>query len=87
MEGTVYKCTDGCYYGDADVWAQFESGAWTPCCWDEETGKEWVETRQDQLLVLTPTSRHTVSEGTQIEHVADGLSVSAGQPIDDNCCC
>ncbi|SFK82858.1 hypothetical protein SAMN04487950_1306 [Halogranum rubrum] len=74
--GTVYRCSDGGYYGNADVWERFESGAWTPCCWDTESGAEWVETGEGELLALEPTSRSSLPERMHTERVAAGMSVS-----------
>jgi hypothetical protein len=51
---TVYRCTDGEEYTGADIWDRFESGEWRPCCWDVESGREWVCDRNDDLLMLWP---------------------------------
>lgn len=80
-EGTVYRCSDGRYYGDVDVWQKLESGAWTPCCWDAESGKEWMSTRQEELLLLVPAARSSLPDRTRVEHVATGLSIAAGQEM------
>lgn len=50
----VYVGSDGNYYGEVDVWERLEAGDWTPFAWDRESGVEWVETDDQQLLVLTP---------------------------------
>jgi hypothetical protein len=78
-EETIYECSDGSYYGDVDIWERFESGVWAPCCWDEDSGTEWVETRSDELLVLTPVPLSSVPDHIQIERVATGLSVTHSQ--------
>lgn len=73
--GTVYRCSDGRYYGDVDVWNHLESGAWTPCCWDTNCMKEWVETQRRELLVLIPVPRSSLPEQVRIEHTPAGISV------------
>jgi hypothetical protein len=72
---TVYRCSDGCYYGDVDVWERLESGEWTPCCWDTDSGMEWMETQDGELLVLEPTSQSALPERVQTECVAGGTVV------------
>lgn len=60
---TIYVCSDGSYYTSTQLWEQFESGEWSPCCWDSETGQEWVRTAEDDLLLLTPVSEtHRLDE-------------------------
>ena len=54
MEGTVYRCSNGRLYGDGDLWERFERGTWAPCCWDVDSGTEWVYTTDDELLTLSP---------------------------------
>lgn len=76
MDGTIYRCSDGGYYGDADIWKQFEAGNWVPFCWDEESGHEWVETRDDELLALEPISQPKLPVDTTVECVGGGFSVS-----------
>lgn len=75
--GTIYRCTDGSYYGDVDVWSRLESGVWRTCCWDDETGEEWVENRDGALLMLEPISRDTVPDETDVDHVGDGISIDS----------
>lgn len=81
--GTIYRGSDGQYYGDVDLWKRFEPGIWIPCCWDEESGTEWVETEAGDLLVLIPTSRATIPYQVQIEQVAAGLSVTSATVSQD----
>ena len=71
-----YKCSDGCYYGDVEVWERLESGTWTASCWDTESGTEWMETEDDELLVLEPISRSDLPEEVSTERIAGGTSVS-----------
>ncbi|SFK75599.1 hypothetical protein SAMN04487950_0934 [Halogranum rubrum] len=73
--GTVYRCSDGRYYGDVDVWYHLESEAWTPCCWNSDSMTEWVETQEGELLVLVPIIHSSLPEQVQIEHTAAGTSV------------
>ncbi|SEP18577.1 hypothetical protein SAMN04487948_11953 [Halogranum amylolyticum] len=79
--GTIYRGSDGEYYGDVDLWERFESGVWTPQCWNTETGREWVETQDDEVLCLTPIARRSVAEETHLERVCGGIRVVAGQSI------
>lgn len=62
-EGAVYRCSDGRQYTGVEIWERFESGAWTPCCWDTRTGCEWVGTRDDDLLTLWPVSTTVPDDG------------------------
>lgn len=75
-EGTVYSCSNGQYYGDVDVWEHLESGTWKPCLWNPESGEEWVEKQDGELLVLVPVSRSSLPKQVQTESVAAGISVS-----------
>lgn len=54
---TVYVGTDGRLYSDEDIWPRLETETWTVCCWDNETGREVVETEEGELLFLTPFAR------------------------------
>lgn len=55
-----YWGTDGRRYTDQEVWERLEQGAWSVCCWDEETGVEVVETEAEELLFLVPVDRPEV---------------------------
>lgn len=77
----VYRCSNGCYYGDSDIWERFESNAWTPVCWDQESGTEWVETRTNDLLVLEPVSSADLPDYVEIRRVDAGVSVSSPPPL------
>lgn len=83
-DDTIYQSSRGGFFGDADVWEQFESGAWTPCCWDDETGEEWVETRRGDVLLLMPVRERELPEWVHVEHHDDGLRVTteASSPLD-----
>jgi hypothetical protein len=80
---TVYQCSDGRYYGDVDIWERLESGTWRPFCWDEETGEEWVISRDGELLALEPVDRESVSD-RRLRRVAAGVSVEAGEPTSES---
>lgn len=80
-DGLVYKSSTGAYYGDADIWDRFESGEWKPCCWDPETGKEWIMTDSGDLLLLLPISRHLLPAWTTVDDGADGVRISGAHPI------
>lgn len=72
---TVYECSDGGYYSDVQVWERLESGTWRPCCWDADTGREWVENDEEELLLLDPVSPTELPSGVQIEHASAGVLV------------
>lgn len=78
-DGTVYQSSEGEYFGDAEVWERFESGMWVPCCWNAETGKEWVKTQDGDLLLLIPISRHALPDWNSISHDADGIRIRKNQ--------
>jgi hypothetical protein len=72
---SVYRCSDGHYYGDAEIWERLESGTWTPCCWDTASGTEWMETETGELLVLEPIARSALPDGMSTERVTAGTAV------------
>jgi hypothetical protein len=78
--GSLYRSSDGRYFGDADVWERFETGDWTPCCWDTETGEEWIETRDGDVLRLRPVPAHVVPDWVEVDRDADGVRTS-GRPM------
>lgn len=71
--GTVYRGSDGRFYGDVDIWDRLESSTWVPCCWDEQSGVEWVETMDEQLLALVPTAQQALPEETQVVNTGGGI--------------
>lgn len=83
MGRTVYACSDGTYYGDVQVWERFESGAWQPCCWDDDSGTEWVVTSDGDLLTLTPVSHEDLPDRTNVERVAAGVVVTGERDVSD----
>lgn len=72
---TIYQCSDGGYYSEVQVWERLEAGRWQPCCWEEDTGREWVETEAEELLLLDPVARSELPEGVQIESASSGVLV------------
>ena len=72
---TIYECSDGGYYSDVQVWERLESEAWRVCCWEAETGREWVENEDGELLMLDPISRSELPSGVQIERASTGVLV------------
>lgn len=82
--GAVYISSDGRYMGDADVWEQFESEAWKPCCWDTETGYEWVETEEGELLLLVPVATSFLPDGMTVEENADGIRIGDAEMTADS---
>jgi hypothetical protein len=73
MHGDIYRCTDGRWYGDAQLWARFERGVWTPCCWDTESGTEWVETTTGDLLELRPVLQTALPADVTVAPTDAGL--------------
>jgi hypothetical protein len=71
----VYECSDGNYYGNADIWARFEAGEWTPVSWEEDSGTEWVETADGELLTLQPVPESDLPPHVDIEPAAGGVTV------------
>lgn len=57
---TYYRCSNGQYYDEEDVWERLEAGVWRPCCWDTETGTEWMEVHGRSLVCLEPVDAETV---------------------------
>lgn len=49
-----YRCSDGDTYSGREIWERLEAGVWRPCCWDAETGEEWMESDEGRLLHLDP---------------------------------
>jgi len=54
---TEYSGSDGRTYTDEQIWERLEAGAWRVCCWDTESGTEWVVDAREDLLCLVPTGR------------------------------
>ena len=81
MGGTIYACSNGRYYGCVQLWERFEAGSWTPCCWDTESGQEWVYTATDELLCLTPVAPAAVPDRFEIERCEEGLRVVEGSAV------
>lgn len=81
----MYRCSNGRFYGDVDLWERFESGEWSPCCWDEESGTEWVYATTDDLLTLTPVPPSEIPTGVTVTATEGGVRVEstptpAGRP-------
>lgn len=81
MRGNVYRCSDGRWYGDTQIWERFERGVWTPCCWDTDTGTEWVETVTGALLELRPISQQSLPADVTVTHVAAGIKVDSPRSV------
>ncbi|SEP03017.1 hypothetical protein SAMN04487948_11164 [Halogranum amylolyticum] len=79
--GTAYSGSDGYYYGDVDLWQQFECGVWIPFCWDTETGIEWVEAQDGEILTLTPISQSSLPREVSVEEVYGGLSIDSSRKL------
>lgn len=74
MDGTTYKCSDGQFYGDVQLWERFERDEWSPFCW-EAGGREWVETSDGEILALTPVSPDALPAGMTVTAVRGGIVV------------
>jgi hypothetical protein len=72
--GTVYRGSNGRYYGDVDVWERLEAETWVPCFWDVTSGNEWMKTQGQELLALIPIARSEVPDEVDTECVAAGLT-------------
>ncbi len=75
MEGNVYRCSDGQFYGDVDLWERLEGGEWSTCCWDEASGTEWVYSSDDELLSLTPVAPSDLPTGLTLTSTEAGVRV------------
>jgi hypothetical protein len=79
MNETIYRRSDGGFVTGSGIWSRFEGGAWRPCCWNTETGAEWVVTDDDELLRLTPLDdgRAGLPPRTRLERRQGGFAVVA----------
>lgn len=77
---SVYAGSNGRYYGDRDIWERLESGEWRPCCWNPETGTEWIETEAGELLVLEEIPRNELPESLALSQEEDGVSIETPSP-------
>lgn len=75
MEETVYHSSKGEFVTGSQIWERFESGEWTPCCWNPTTGEEWVGTAADELVALSPVDRATLPTEVHLERHGPGLVV------------
>ncbi|MFC4360450.1 hypothetical protein ACFO0N_21095 [Halobium salinum] len=75
IEETVYRSSTGEFVTESQIWARFEAGDWTPCCWDTETGREWVGTTDDELLALSPVDDERLPAYVRLERSERGYVV------------
>jgi hypothetical protein len=68
---TFYRSSNGRYYRDSEIWSQFESGQWLPYCWDAETGAEWIQTDDGEIIELTPISPPDCPYDAVLGHTVD----------------
>lgn len=59
MNEVIYRCSTGEFVSETEIWERFEDGSWTPYCWDEENGTEWVKTANGASLKLVPVASET----------------------------
>jgi len=74
-DNTLYECSNGEYYGNADIWERLEAGQWTPVDWDDDSGTEWVENQDGDVLRLDPVSEDSLPAEAAIVETAAGLAV------------
>jgi len=67
MSDTIYVGSDGRCYTAVELWERLESGSWQPCCWDPESGDEWVETADGELLALSPVDERELPDDIEIK--------------------
>lgn len=75
MGGMLYQDSYGDYWSAVQLWEQLEAGHWNPCCWDPESGQEWVETEDGELLTLTPVSQAELPSDVRVRVVEEGVLV------------
>ena len=75
MKETIYRSSTGEFWTGTEIWQRFESGEWTPCCWDSDSGVEWIETDAETLLCLTPISPSELPDDVTLERVSHGVVV------------
>ncbi|WP_435332596.1 hypothetical protein [Haloarchaeobius sp. TZWWS8] len=63
----VFVGSDGNYYTASEVVEHIEADEWTPQLWDEETGRELVETQQGEVLLLIPAKQADFETSVQPE--------------------
>lgn len=80
MTYRVYRGSDGRYYGNVDVWERLERGDWAPCCWDSDSGTEWIETADGSLLTLTPSTPAALPPHRTTTTTCGGFVVEAAPP-------
>ncbi|ELZ82564.1 hypothetical protein C453_15803 [Haloferax elongans ATCC BAA-1513] len=62
-----YSGSDGQYYSDTEIWERLEDGIWRVCCWNAETGEEWMETDAGELVHLAPAPDEQSRQSTPSE--------------------
>ena len=70
----LYAGSDGDYYGEVDIWERFEADRWVPFAWDPDSGAEWVETEDQELLELTPVTSGELPQNVAIVRTESGIS-------------
>ncbi|SEL51348.1 hypothetical protein SAMN04488691_105154 [Haloferax larsenii] len=62
-----YSCSDGQQYSEVEIWERLEDGIWRVCCWNSETGEEWMETDDGELVHLAPVPDEQSRQSTPSE--------------------
>jgi len=79
MEGTprVYRAETGRYVTGTEIWRKFETDEWTPYRWDADTGTEWVQTVDGDVLKLEPVTQLELPDHVELVPTDDGAVVRA----------
>ncbi|MWG36298.1 hypothetical protein [Halomarina oriensis] len=80
MNEAIYRCSTGEYVSETQIWERFEDGSWTPYCWDDENGTEWVKTPSGRSLKLVPVASGMLPVGTSVVSRGQGVAVEAKLP-------
>lgn len=64
-----YRCSNGNFYSEEEIWERLEAGVWRPFCWDDQTGEEWMESADEQILYLDPVDGAEVPDDRTFEGI------------------
>ena len=78
---TIYRSDTGRYYSPLELWRRLEAGEWTPINWDEDSEKEWVETRDGDMLELTPVDPSSLPPDVSLVETDYGVAVEGEEAL------